>query len=150
MEMKLIFKAIVEALLSSVVLIFTIIFALSSFNSKVLYKLSFILIILETVILAIGYFKNIKKISTKQKIVVFSSINFLAFFIFLIVFFVIDIYFPSFVSPKQEPDVSDGIGVLQVIVTFILSSFICRLVALQATIRGNQGRQSKNNQETVL
>lgn len=142
MKMKLIFNAIFESLVSSVVLILTIVFVLSSLNSKVLYKLSFIFIILEALFLALGYFKIIKNISTKQKIVIFSLINVLSFLFFLIAFFVVDIYFPSFISPKQDVDVSDGIGILQIIVMFIVTSFVCRLIGVIKTIKSR--RQSED------
>ena len=89
-----------------------------------------VLAILIAVVLAFLFFKLLQNIESKRKVNIFSVISFFCFIDFYFLWSVLGLYFPFHIFPTKELDASDNVGMLLLIIWFIFSCSITRLIAL--------------------
>ena len=149
--LKIFCRAIIDSFTTSLFLVFSMNFVQLMLDFEYYFPCFLMFIIIGALLFAFRYLKIINMLSTIHTLVIFSLISFLSFFIFWIVFLVIDIYFPSVLSPPvssvRSDDVSDGVGVIFANACFLIVNFAGRLVAF---IRRLLQLKKRNNQGTVL
>lgn len=89
-----------------------------------------VLAILIAVVLAFLFFKLLQNIKSKRKAIIFPIISFFSFVDFYFIWCMLDLYIPFDMLPTKEPDASDNVGMLLLIIWFIFSCSITRLIAL--------------------
>lgn len=89
-----------------------------------------VLAILIAVVLAFLFFKLLQNIKSKRKAIIFPIISFFSFVDFYFIWCMLDLYIPFDMLPTKEPDASDNVGGLLLIMWFIFLYSITRLIVI--------------------
>ena len=130
MKNKFVLQAIADGFLASVNIAINCRLVLS-----VNYYFALAYAILISIALSFIFFNFIKKLETNKTKILFSIISFFSFVAFWVIILGVGLYFPLNASLERNPDASDGVGILLVGATFLVSSFICRFIALQKGLK---------------
>ena len=131
------FKAIFDGFITSIGLLLLTRVSVFLYDFKYGSYVSEILAVAITIALAFMYFKLLQNIKSKRKLIVFSIISFFSFVDFYFIWCMVDLYIPFDILPTKEPDASDNVGGILLLMWFIFSYFISRLIALIKFLKQN-------------
>ena len=132
-----VFKAIFVGFAESVGLLVTVQIAVFLFEVNFFPYSSLVVATVITIILAFLYYKLLKKIKSKREVIIFSLMSFFSLIDFYFLWCVLDLYIPFDVLPGNKLDASGNIGIILLLIWFVISYLITRLVVLVKFIKNN-------------
>lgn len=132
-----VFKAIFLGFIESIGLLVTVQIAVFLFEVNFFPYSSLVVATVITIILAFLYYKLLKKIKSKREVIIFSLMSFFSLIDFYFLWCVLDLYIPFDVLPGNKLDASGNIGIILLLIWFVISYLITRLVVLVKFIKNN-------------
>ena len=132
-----VFKAIFVGFAESIGLLVTVQIAVFLFEVNFFPYSSLVVATVITIILAFLYYKLLKKIKSKREVIIFSLMSFFSLIDFYFLWCVLDLYIPFDVLPGNKLDASGNIGIILLLIWFVISYLITRLVVLVKFIKNN-------------
>ncbi|MBQ6935153.1 MAG: hypothetical protein IJN49_01265 [Clostridia bacterium] len=132
-----VFKAIFVGFIESIGLLVTVQIAVCLLNISFLPYSSLIVATVITVILAFFYSKLLQKIKSKREVTIFSLMSIFSLIDFYFLWCALDLYIPFDVLPGNKLDASGNIGIILLLIWFVISYLITRLVVLVKFIKNN-------------
>ena len=132
-----VFKAIFLGFIESIGLLVTVQIAAFLLKINFLPYSSLGVATVITIILAFLYYKLLKKIKSKREVIIFSLMSFFSLIDFYFLWCVLDLYISFDVLPGNKLDASGNIGIILLLIWFVISYLITRLVVLVKFIKNN-------------
>ena len=132
-----VFKAIFVGFAESIGLLVTVQIAVFLFEVNFFPYSSLVVATVITIILAFLYYKLLKKIKSKREVIIFSLMSFFSLIDFYFLWCMLDLYIPFDVLPGNKLDVSGDVGIILLLIWFVISYLITRLVVLVKFIKNN-------------
>jgi hypothetical protein len=132
-----VFKAIFLGFIESIGLLVTVQIADFLLKINFLQYSSLGVATVITIILAFLYYKLLQKIKSKSEVIIFSLMSFFSLIDFYFLWCVLDLYISFDVLPGNKLDASGNIGIILLLIWFVISYLITRLVVLVKFIKNN-------------
>ena len=124
------FKAILDGFITSIGLLLLTRVAVFLYGFGYGRYIPEVLATIIAIALAFSFFKLLQNIESKRKVNTFSIISFFSFIDFYFFWSILGLHIPFHIFPTKEPDASENVGMLLLIIWFIFSCSITRLIAL--------------------